>query len=93
MSPADANNSGVGTNCGTDYLEIPNGQSATNAAITTTGTLGATNVNALTLANRFCGRLFNYLINTINSTVCSKFLVRLCNIFSHDYHTYKFHFR
>jgi len=54
------------TDCSTDYLEIPFGNTATIAAITTPGT-------AATNSHRFCGRFFSTITDDLNSlTVCSR---------------------
>merc|ERR1719483_1919696 len=56
----------LNTDCSTDFLEIPNGNTATIAAITTPSTT-ATNIN------RFCGRYFSTISDDLNSlTVCSR---------------------
>jgi hypothetical protein len=56
----------LNTDCSTDFLEIPNGNTATIAAITTPSTT-ATNIN------RFCGRFFSTISDDLNSlTVCSR---------------------
>jgi len=56
----------LNTDCSTDFLEIPNGNTATIAAITTPSTT-ATNIN------RFCGRYFSTITDDLNSlTVCSR---------------------
>lgn len=56
----------LNTDCSTDYLEIPFGNTKTIAAITTPSTT-ATNIN------RFCGRFFSTITDDKNSlTVCSR---------------------
>jgi len=56
----------LNTDCSTDYLEIPFGNTATIAAITTPSTT-ATNIH------RFCGRYFSTISDDENSlTVCSR---------------------
>jgi len=61
---AIAAQSATGTACTTDFVTIPNGQTATIAAISTAIAVGI---------DRFCGRFFNVISGTIvSSTVCSR---------------------
>jgi len=66
ISPSIASQAGTGTSCSNDYLEIPYGNSATIAAITTPST-------AATNFHRYCGRFFNTAsAATSSNTVCSR---------------------
>jgi len=66
ISIATASQAATGTSCSNDYLEIPYGNSATIAAITTPST-------AATNFHRQCGRFFNTAsAATSSNTVCSR---------------------
>ena len=56
------------------YLQIPQGESAANAKITTMAGIGSPAIITQLSASRFCGRLFNFInARPASVTVCSKY--------------------
>ena len=54
------------------FFQIPNAESAANAAITTKAKIGNKIDASVFTANRICGRQLNFAYTIVSATVCSK---------------------